>query len=265
MTIFAAASLTGCAVQSSSDAARWAALEDQLATYESRRAAARTQLTENPYSPESTALSSEISKLNRLITQTEQGLNYSRTEPISTEPVLIKYNGVPPSELMPTLKVAKPAWDKLEESEKTQIERKWLIQKLKTNEYGVIMESQILDESTLGTNTGTSIGSALAQGAYIDRSFKSGNKYSTTNQIFVGIAGAIAGAAFDQTPTAKYKIRYSVQLADGNIQMTDEIKGDPFRLPATACVQFPSLDISDQTLCSQTADNLRKKLIAIEK
>lgn len=256
--------ISGCAVQSASDAARWKTLEGDLAAYESRRAAVRKQLSGNPTSSDAVALSAEIGTLNRLVTKTERLLSYAVTQPVSTEPIVTEYHGVPPLVLMPTLKVAKIAWDKLSESERINFSKKWAVEPLTPSNYGVILESQVLDESTPGTRAGAAIGSAIAQSAYIDRSFKGGNNYSATNQVVLGIVGAIAGASFDQAPTVRYKTRYSVRLADGSIQMTDEIRGDPFRLPATACVQFPSLDMSDQSLCTQTVENLRGKVFTGE-
>ena len=240
-------------------------METELATSKLRRSEARDQLTRNPTSPEAAALSTEITRLNRLVTATERSLSYAVTEPVSAEPVLIEYHGKLPLELLPPVKVAKVAWDRLSDSERTSIEEKWAVQPLAPNAYGVILESQTLDRSTPGTTTGAAIGSTFAQTTYIDRSFRGGNSYSATNQLVLGLVGAIAGSSLDQGPTEQYQTRYSIRLADGSIQMIDEVKGDPFRLPISACVQFPSLEMNDQTLCNQTAESLRDKFLSTQR
>ena len=96
---------------------------------------------------------------------------------------------------------------------------------------------------------------------YIDRSFKSGNSYSATNQLAAGVAGAIVGSLLNTAPTTWYRTRYSVRVAGGSIQMADQVRSDPFKLPASMCVEMPSLDNYDQTLCTQTTDSIREKYL----
>jgi hypothetical protein len=206
-------------------------------------------------------LSLEISELNRKVTLGERALSYPLTEPVSTEPVLVAYTGILPRELQKRIVVAAPAWTDLTDDERSSIEAKWAVEVLGMNRYGVIIESQTVNQSTSGTNAGAALGSTLAQTNYIDNAFRPGNQYSATQQVGAGIIGALIGATFDKQPQARYLTRYSVRLADGNIQMTDDVRGSPFKLPTTACVQFPTLDMSDQSLCTQSSDSLRKRLL----
>ena len=259
ITISAVLLINGCATQSPSDANKWATLENDLAIYKNQREIVRNDLTKNPASANALMQSAEIGKLNRLITANERALTYALTEPVSTEPVLTVYTGLLPSELIRPLRVAKSAWEQLTGDERRQIKEKWNVELLGTTAYGIVIDSQILNESTAATNGGSNLGSAFAQSAYIDNAFKAGNNYSATNQVAIGVIGAIAGSSFDKRAVTQYRTRYSVRLADGNIQMTDDVKGDPFRLPVSICIQFPSLDMSDQSLCTQTAAALRLK------
>lgn len=261
---FVAVILSGCASQLPPESPKWAVLENDLAAHMTRREVVRSQLTMNPMSPDAPALSAEIANLNRLVTANERALSYAVTEPVTTEPVPIAYSGPLPSELRRSLKVAKSAWEALSEGERTRITEKWNVELLEPTSYGFVIDSQVLNESTAGTSGGANLGSAVAQSAYIDRSFKSGNQYSATNQLALGLVGAIVGSSLDRGPVVQYRTRYSVRLADGSIQMTDEVKGDPFRLPVSMCVQFPSLDISDQTLCTQTSESLRRKHLVVQ-
>ena len=253
--------LSGCATQTPAEAQRWATLENGLATHKARREVVRSQLTANPTSPDVESLSAEIRDLNRRVTATERSLSYAITEPVTTEPTPVPYKGLLPSELMRSLNVAKSAWEQLAAEERLRIQEKWAVKPLEPTSYGVIIDSQGLNESTAATRGGAALGSALAQSTYIDRSFSGGNQYSATNQIAFGLVGAIVGSSLDRGAVIQYRTRYSVRLADGSIQMTDEVRGDPFRLPASMCVQFPSLDMSDQTLCTQTATSLKEKYL----
>lgn len=255
-------SLSGCAVQLPPESPHWAVLEANLASSKSRRHTIRSQLTLNPTSPDAPILSDEIAKLNRTVTELERKLTYAVTEPVTTEPIPITYSGPLASELRRSLKVAKSAWEGLSEAERSRISGQWNVTSLEPRAYGFIIDSQVLNESSTGTSGGATLGSALAQSTYIDRSFRAGSQYSASNQLALGLAGAIVGSSLDRSPVVQYRTRYSIRFADGNIQMTDEVKGDPFRLPVSMCVQYPSLDFSDQTLCLQTPESLRQKFLS---
>ena len=257
LVIFVAV-LSGCATANSQ---KWDALDKQLAIQKTRRSLVRTQLTLSPASSEASALSAEIAELNREVTKTERALGYWVSEPVTTEPIPVAYVATVPSVRRSSSKVASSAWLGLSVEDRTLIAQEQSIETLEPSRYGVILESQTVDESSAGTTGGAAIGSALAQTTYIDRAFRNGNRYSSTQQLGLGILGAIVGSTLDKGPQAIFRTRYSVKLADGSIHMTDDVKSDPFRLPVTACVQFPSLDMTDQALCTQTPETLRRKFL----
>lgn len=249
--------LVGCATPTDP---KWTILEKRLDSLKDERALVREKLTKNPTSPNAAALSQDIASLNRQVTTTERELSYAVTEPITTEPVPI-YKGLALIGNPSAIKVAAAAWYDLSINERETISSKIPIAILEANMYGVIMDGQTVDESVKGNTSGSQLGSLLGQSSYIDRAFSNGNHYSATGQVGAGILGAVIGATFNKDAQPIYLTRYAVKLADGSIQMTDTVAGNAFRLPLTMCVRFPSLDISDQTLCSQTAETLRQRFL----
>lgn len=247
--------LVGCATPTDP---KWVELEGRLDGLKTERAMVREKLTQNPTSPEAALLSEKIANLNLQVTLTERELSYSVTEPVTTEPTPVAYKGLALIENPLAIKVAASAWYGLSEIERKQIANNVSIAVLETNMYGVIMDAQTVDESVAGNKVGSQLGSLLGQSSYIDSAFQNGNHYSATGQVGAGILGAVIGASFNRDARPIFRTRYSVKLASGNIQMTDAIAGDAFRLPLTACVRFPSLDMKDQTLCTQTAETIRQ-------
>ena len=246
--------LTACATSTDP---KWKELEVRLDGLKKERATVRLKLTQNPTAPDATSLSEEIASLNRQVTLTESKLSYSSSEPITTEPIPVAYKGLALIEDLKAIKVTATAWYGLSESERQQISNKTSIAVLETNMYGVILDVQLVDESIAGSSAGSQLGSLIGQSNYIDGAFKNGNQYSATGQVGAGILGAVIGASFNKEAQPIFRTRYWVKLANGNIEMTDAVSGNAFRLPMTACVRFPSLDMRDQTLCTQTTETLR--------
>ena len=249
--------LVGCAAATDS---KWTRLEQSLDGLKQERALVREKLTKNPTAPDAAVLSQDISRLNRQVTSTERELSYHATDPVSTDPIPVEYKGIALIENPSAIKVAASAWYGLSESERATISSKILIATLEASMYGVIIDGQTVDESVKGSMFGSQLGSLLGQSSYIDGALY-GNNYSATGQVGAGILGAVIGSTFNKEAQPIFRTRYSVKLADGSIQMTDAVAGSAFRLPLTVCVRFPSLDMSDQTLCTQTAETLRYRFL----
>lgn len=158
------------------------------------------------------------------------------------------------------LHLSKIHWDLLTETEQEQLSYRFSIQTHESDRYGVITDVQTVDQSTAGTSGGAALGGAVASAAYIDRAFRGGNSYSAGANLAIGILGAILGsAALDSAPVNKFQTRYTVKLADGEVQYFDETKGDAFRHSSGICIHVPELSLAAQGLCSQTAESLRSK------
>jgi hypothetical protein len=253
--------LSGCGA-SSADQKKWADLEASLDAFKAERTNVRAKLTANPTGPDAPMMSMEISRLNKLVTGNERALGYHLTQPVTTEPSPVLYTGPLLDSEKKLLKVSDVAWSRLAKGEQVKLAAEWNVKRLGKTEYGVIIDGQTADESTKATSAGAALGSSLGQANYIDRSFKNGgSSYSATGQLAAGVLGALVGAAFDQKAMPVFKVRYYVKFEDGSVNFADVVQGNSFRLPNSMCVEFPSIDTSDQTLCNQTADSIRSKYI----
>lgn len=154
------------------------------------------------------------------------------------------------------IRISQVAWNQLSVGEHALIQKKYVVELVEHDAFGVIIDNQGVDESSAGTNGGAYLGGAVANAAYIDNAIKGGN-YSAKNQLASGILGALLGSSLDSKPNSQYHYRYAVKLGDGNIKYFDEIKRDPFRHPVGICVSVPNIAPIDQKLCGQTGESLR--------
>lgn len=253
--------LSGCGA-TSADQKKWADLEASLGELKAQRTNVRAKLTENPTGPDAPTMSMEISRLNKLVTDNERALGYHLTQPVTTEPRPVLYTGPLLDSEKKLLKVSDLAWSGLAKAEQMKLSAEWNVKRLAKTEYGVIIDGQIADESTKATSAGAALGASLGQTNYIDQSFKNGrSSYSATGQLAAGLLGALVGANFDQKAMPIFKLRYYVKFEDGTVDFADVMQGNSFRLPNSMCVEYPSIDTSDQTICNQTADSIRSKYI----
>ena len=269
--------LNGCAVQRTPEDLQLQAAGIKLPALKANRRAVREQLTANPAASDAHALSAEIAKLNRLVTAAERRLGYSISEPITTEIVPQAYLGRLPTELLPTLRVASSAWESLTYIEQSRIEEKWIVQPLKPASYGVIVNSEVLTESSSALPTGVISQAERATDIVVQRvampelaPFRTGNSskgfssrgYSAGNLLAeVLVVTLIAELIDSRNSVMMYRTRYSVKLADGTTRFIDHDKTDPLRFPTSTCIQIPSLGVADQTLCTQTGASLRHKYL----
>lgn len=154
------------------------------------------------------------------------------------------------------IKVSQSAWVMLTPAERGSIQKKFFVEIVEQDAFGVIIDNQGVNESTNGTTGGANLGGAVANAAYIDNAIKGGN-YSAKNQLAVGILGSILGSSLDSKSNAQYHYRYAVKLGNGEIKYIDEVKGDPFRHPVGICVSVPNIALIEQQICTQTAQSLR--------
>lgn len=117
---------------------------------------------------------------------------------------------------------------------------------------GVIMSSQLVDQSRPGTTVGASLGAAIGQATYIDSS--SWRNYRATSQLAAGILGAVVGSMVDQRPTTMYLKVYFVRTAAGEVRRIDERASDPILLPNGACIEYREpfhLALAAESTCRQ--------------
>lgn len=157
------------------------------------------------------------------------------------------------------LRVSKSAWSSLSPTEQAAIQARRVVEVREPNTYGVIIDNQGVNESTPGTRSGSTIGSAIAEAAYIDRALKPGNNYSAKNQVAASLLGAIVGSTLDKPPVQQFHFRYAIQRGDGEVQFLDSIQSSAFRLPSGLCVSIPEVVQLSQAVCNATAADLRRE------
>lgn len=156
------------------------------------------------------------------------------------------------------LRVSAVAWRALTPQERAAVQQARVVEIREAGTYGIIVDIQGVNESTPGTTGGASLGAAFAEASYFDRALQPGNSYSAKTQLGVTLLGALAGSALDTRPVPRFHFRYAVKLADGEIRMVDSVQADAFRLPTGMCVSLPDLAQIGQSVCTQSADDLRR-------
>jgi hypothetical protein len=155
------------------------------------------------------------------------------------------------------LKVVPPVWMALTQEEKDSVQKRFLVEVAEPESLGIIVDTQGVNESTPGDNAGSSLGSAVASAAYIDRAINHRN-YSAKSHLGVALLGGLLGSALDAKPVQQFHYRYAVKFLSGNIRYFDVVSADPFRHPAGVCVAVPAVAmLPDQGLCTQTAAMFR--------
>lgn len=162
------------------------------------------------------------------------------------------------------LRVSAVAWRSLTPEERAAVQRVRVVEIREAGTYGVIVDTQGVDESTPGTTGGAALGAAFAEASYIDRALQPGNSYSAKTQLGVTLLGALAGSALDSRPVPRFHLRYAVKLADGEIRMVDAMQADAFRLPTGMCVSLPDLAQIGQSACTHSADDLRRLYVGTQ-
>lgn len=159
------------------------------------------------------------------------------------------------------LKVPQPVWAALAQAERDVIQQRYLVELASPETFGVIIDNQGIDESTPGTSGGANLGQAVANAAYIDRSFRDGN-YSAKGQLGAILLGGLIGSALDAGPVSRFHYRYAVRTGDGSVRYVDEIGSSPFRHPVGICVNLPVISIApDQQLCTQDLAGFRRSFL----
>ena len=116
---------------------------------------------------------------------------------------------------------------------------------------GKISSVQIIDKSRPGSTSGSQLGSALGQAAYIDRAL-SGRSYSAVGQIGAGIVGAALGSSLNKSPSQHFIFNYGVQLADGSVTGVVIDSSDSISAPVGQCVFVADAQEAPGYLCSDS-------------
>lgn len=155
------------------------------------------------------------------------------------------------------LTVPEDTWHALETPERAEIQKTYLVETVRSDAFGLIIDNQGVDRSTPGTHAGALLGGAVADATYIDRALGGGN-YSAKTHLGVMILGGLIGSTLDRPAESQYQFRYAIKLHDGNVIYQDNYSAEPFRHPSGVCVLLPEVKIApNQNLCTLTPDLLR--------
>ncbi|MBV5299713.1 MAG: hypothetical protein JZU64_16690, partial [Rhodoferax sp.] len=158
-----------------------------------------------------------------------------------------------------TLEVNENIWLALTEDERNKVKAKGEVDVVPMREVGVITQSQKIDASTLGNNSGAALGEAVASTKYVDKSINDGT-YSAQGQLGAQVKGALLGSLFNKSATSLFKLRYTVRLASGEIVSIDKnVKTNDFVVANGVCVTLPFVEQTSQTLCDTTLASFKEK------
>ena len=215
-----------------------------------QRDSLRAELPRAEDPEDATSLRRSISKLNSEIAgiRVQLGFTDGFVEPVEA-----------PAAQGPQIIIVRSIWALMTEDERERLSKSYLVGVRDGQDFGVIMDAQTVDQSTAGNNAGSALGAAVGNAAYIDRSFRPGGNYSATTQLAAGLVGAAIGSSLNQAPSARFRTRYAVRLADGNIRYAEIVQSDPFRHPMGVCLDTVLLQLPDQSTCTQTLEIVRAR------
>lgn len=160
------------------------------------------------------------------------------------------------------LKIPQPIWDALTTDQQVSLTGRYTVSLVAAKSYGTIIDIQIVNESTPGSNAGSRLGAAYGSAAYVDNAFKGQPRnwnYSATNNITASLVGAAIGSLADQPAVARFHTRYTVRTGSGNVEYIDEIKGDAFRHTNGLCMTLNPLRTTETDLCNLNREQFIEK------
>lgn len=153
----------------------------------------------------------------------------------------------------------------LSDAEQAELSARFELKILEPERFGIVLDSQGVDESSKSTNAGTALGAAVGSAAYIDHAFRGGNNYSAGGQLALGLLGAAIGSTLDKPSVSQFHFRYTIKLGDGDVKYFDEVKSTQFRHSVGVCLTVPELSLISIHTCNQTAESVRNRLLAQKK
>lgn len=163
------------------------------------------------------------------------------------------------------LVVNQQLWNEFSNSERVAVVAKFpKIEIVPAESIGFVQSAQIINRSSVGTNSGAAIGGALGQAVYIDKAFKgSGQNYSATAQLGAGLLGALLGSATDTVAQQRFIFNYGVKTLDGQVREIRVESFEEFTRPVGQCVFVPTVLPAPAALCAADKAQFVRKLSAL--
>ena len=165
------------------------------------------------------------------------------------------------------IRIAEPIWEALQNQERRTLSEKFLVEVVSASSAGVIIDAQMMNASTPGSNAGSQLGGAYGRAAYIDNAFKKDSiDYSAKKDVTATLLGSvIGGLLLDSAPQNRFITQYTLKTLSGEIRYFEDVKQTPFRQSVGLCVSTIDLSPVEQGLCSQTVEQIRNLYLNKEK
>ena len=164
------------------------------------------------------------------------------------------------------LSVPQHIWEGLVPDHRRLLGERYIVNVLDGKNYGQIIDAQILNESTAGSNAGSRLGERVASAAYVDNAFSGGPRnwnYSASGHLAAQLLGAAVGSAANQQAVARFRTRYTIKTGSGSVEYVEEIRSDALRHTVGLCVTTRPIKPIDFDTCNQTRDQFLAKYAAV--
>lgn len=146
-------------------------------------------------------------------------------------------------------------WKSLTSNEKEFVASRYSPLLVDNNAIGKIIDAQSMDESTLGSNSGSQAGTLIGSAIYIDGALR-GRSYSAKEHLGASMLGALAGSTLDKIPEKKITTRYTIKHRDGEVSYATESDASTLRHSIGLCVLTNPIKPINQATCDMTKEML---------
>jgi hypothetical protein len=155
-------------------------------------------------------------------------------------------------------------WDELDSEQQRIVSSRFVISPLPGDNYGIVINVQVLNESTTGSTAGSQLGAAYGSAAYVDSAFSGSPRnwnYSATNQITARVIGGLVGSLLDTKPEARFHARYTIRSGHGAVGYVDNYSSNSLTHPVGMCVYINPLQPTTNDVCTLTKEKFLKKYV----
>lgn len=154
-------------------------------------------------------------------------------------------------------------YDKLPLAQQKLIEKNNEVRKYKLSDIGQVIDHQVRNDSTPGSNFGAEAGLAVGAVAYTNSAFPSSGKstYTVGGDIGTMLAGAlIGGLLFNRQPDPKFTHRYSIKSMDGKTSIIDVVSKSQLGNGNGICMDINERIQIESRLCTLDIEEFSKSL-----
>ena len=154
--------------------------------------------------------------------------------------------------------VLKDLYDQLSPKEQQSLSEKYKLDFYKSSDIGIVTDRQVRTINTPGSNAGAEIGGAIGTAAYINNATPS--SYSMKSDLGSTAAGALVGALLmNKSPTTQYVTTHTIKLRNGEVKTIEQVDNKPTGEGIGTCVRVSVISSIDQSFCTMTMTEFRKK------